>query len=166
MDPSLRRKLYLDQPSCLHLEGYRIRNKFSSVVLCGPCYFRDGFEAEYPTRLNTRTREGILGGPSLDPQLLNHIGVSVGLVPPEPGQSLREFRTQRSVRSQPSPKRFPFSSALWLLMGVQPPLATVLVQFCEGYNEVEIGMKMDLSLYNVSDRLGKAVRTGQKFLKV
>lgn len=166
MDPSLAYKLYADQPSCLHLDEYQIRDKFTSVVHCGPCFFRDGFDAEYPTRINIRTREGLFGGPELDPRLISHVMTSVGLVPPEPGQSLKAFRAQRSVRSEPSPRLYPFTSALWRLMGYQPPLASVLVRFCEGLNEVDIARKMDLSIYNVSDRLGKAVRTGHKFLQV
>lgn len=92
--------------------------------------------------------------------------ISVGLVPPEPEQSLREFRLQRSRRSKPNPKLFPFTSALWQLMGVQPPLGRVLVKFCEGYSELEIGAQLDLSIYNVQERLRKSTNTAHKFLRI
>jgi DNA-directed RNA polymerase specialized sigma24 family protein len=49
-------------------------------------------------------------------------------------------------------------------MGYQPPLAKVLLKFCEGHNEADIANSMDLSLYNVQQRLNKAVRVSQQFL--
>lgn len=162
MDLSLGDKLYVRQSRCLHSEAYLIFNHIQ--VVCGACYFRDGVIGEVPTRINTRETSGLFGAPAFDPRWLDHIMVSSGLVPPAPDQTMREFREQRNKQSYPSPKKFPFTSSLWSLMGFQPPLARVLVKFCAGYSELEISDQLDLSLYNVSDRLRKAVHVGQKFL--
>jgi hypothetical protein len=164
MGPSLRDKLYIRNPECLHTENYLIYLKQTGVTLCGPCFFRDGFITELPPRVTIRRED--LHGKAFDPTFINHLSVSVGLVPPEPGQSLSEFKAQRSRRSQPNRKQFPFISALWELMGYQPPLARVLVKFCEGFREVEIADQLELSLYNVTDRLTKSVHVGQKMLRI
>lgn len=121
---------------------------------------------EVPTRINMREGSGLFGAPQFDPRLLEHLMVSAGLVPPEPEQTLDEFRKQRSRQSNPNPKKFPFTTALWRLMGYQPPLATVLVKFCAGNTEVDIAQRMGLSLFNVTDRLRKAVHSGQKLLEL
>lgn len=162
----LRDKLYTKHPSCLHTESYIIRDKLTGILYCGPCFFREGVESELPTRLTIRETSGLFGAPQYDPRLMTHLMISVGLVPPDPEQSLREFRTQRSRRSKPNPKLFPFTSSLWELMGVQPPLGRVLVKFCEGYNELAIARDLNLSLYNVQERLRKSVNTGYKFLRI
>jgi hypothetical protein len=166
LDPSLGVKLLKDRPNCLHLPSYVIRLKPTGILTCGPCFFRDGFITEIPTRVNTRVTAGISGTKEFDFQFIEHISVSVGLVLPEPGESLWDFRRKRSRRSRPSPKHHPVTSALWELVGKQPPLAGPLLQFCQGYNELQVADRMDLSLYNVTDRLRKAVSTGQKFLRV
>lgn len=167
INSSLYPKLYKNAAGCLHLEGYQILAGEASLVVCGACYFRDGVIGEVPTRINrgARTHEGLFGAPTIDPKLVSHLFLVVGLVPPAPHQSMREFRRLRSQRSKPNPKLYPFTTALWRLMGYQPPLARVLLLFCEGKSEIEIANEMDLSLYNVHDRLRKAVHTGRKYLR-
>lgn len=166
MDVSFIETLYGERQRCLHTERYLIYDKVLNTTHCGPCYFREGILDELPTRINIREDSGLFGSPQFDPRFIEHAMISAGLVPPEPHQSLREFREQRIIHSQPSPKAFPFTSTLWKLMGYQPPLAKVLLRFCQGYREVEIAEQMDLSLYNVTDRLSKAVHSGQKMLRI
>lgn len=165
LSPSLSSKLYTDQQKCLHSNSYHIWTK-SSPVVCGACYFRDGVLDELPTRTTIRRDSGTFGAPEIDPLLIEHAMVTVGLVPPLPGQALQQFRIERRKRSQPNPRLFPFTSALWELVGKQPPLARVMVLFCQGYSEVEIADRLNLSLYNAHERLRKSIHTSKKFLKV
>lgn len=102
----------------------------------------------------------------MDPRLIEHMIVTVGLVPPEPHESTKQFRERRRKQSWPSPKLYPFTSTLWQMMGFQPPLAKVLVEFCKGYNEVQIAEQMGLSVYNVKERLRKSVQIGHKQLRI
>lgn len=159
---SLAAKLYQGNTSCLNLPIYEIEEVRGSV--CGPCYFREGYREELPSRVTIREYSGLFGAPQYHPALMNHLSIYLGLVPPEPGENLRNYRRRRSQRHHPSSKSFPFISALWYLMGYQPPLAKVLKLFCEGYNEAQIADYLDISLYNAQERLNKAVRTSQQFL--
>jgi hypothetical protein len=148
----------------VHSDDYVIWDPFLHD-LCGPCFFREGFRDELPSRVTIREGTGNYGAPAIDPRVIRHIELTLGLVPPRQGQSLPRWRRWRDRFSkEPSPEVFPFASALWLLMNFQPPLAKPLVKFCYGMNEVEISEELDLSLYNVHERLSKAVRTGQRFL--
>ena len=137
--------------------------------LCGPCFFREGFLEELPTRVSASYRyfpTGNHGAPELDSRLIAHIELGFGLVPPDPGEPLSIWRARRNRLSpKPSPGLYPFGSALWNLMNYQPPLARVLVRFCTGQDEPQIAEEMKLSLHNVHERMVKAVRTGQRFLK-
>lgn len=154
----------LQQFSHLHSEDYTLWDPYLHH-LCGPCFFREGFRDEVPSRVTIREASGLFGAPAINPQLIKHIELSFGLVPPDPGESLKHWRKRRDRLSpEPAPGLFPFGSALWNLMNYQPPLAKVLVKFCYGKSEVEIADEMDLSLLNVHDRMTKAVRTGQRFL--
>jgi hypothetical protein len=154
----------MQQLSHLHAEDYTLWDPYLHG-LCGPCYFREGFREELPSRVTIRERSGLFGAPAINPQLIQHIELSFGLIPPDPGESLKRWRRRRDRLSErPAPKVFPFGSALWNLMNYQPPLARVLVKFCQGKDEVTIADEMDLSLFNVHERMVKAVRTGQRFL--
>lgn len=163
LDESFTLKLYRNRPRCLHVPSYLIWNGVQAV--CGPCYFRDGVQDELPTRMTIREASGLFGAPQFDPRTIEHLMVSVGLVPPDPDESMERFRRRRRTQSKPSPNLYPFTTALWRLMGYQPPLARVLVQFCQGLTEIEIARSMDLSLFNVQDRLRKSVHTSKKYLK-
>jgi len=148
-----------------HAEEYMLWDPFRQLF-CGPCFFRDGFLDELPTRVTIKTGTGNFGAPAIDSRLVEHIELSFGLVPPDPGEPLHVWRRRRDrFSNKPSPGLFPFGSALWNLMNYQPPLARVLVKFCQGKNESQIASELDLSLFNVHDRMVKAVRTGQGFLK-
>jgi len=147
-----------------HVDEYSIRG--SGKPSCGPCFFRDGFWMELPTRVTIRENTGGMGSPAIDPRIIQHIELTLGLVPPDPGEPLSEWRKRRDrFSSKPIPVLFPFGSALWNLMNYQPPLARVLVKFCQGQDEPQIAEELNLSLYNVYERMVKAVRTGQRFLK-
>jgi hypothetical protein len=157
---SLREKLHHK-----HLEDYLLWDPYQHY-LCGPCFFRDGFQTELPSRVTIREGTGNYGAPAIDYRFIEHVEVSLGLVPPDPGEPLPQWRKRRDrLSSRPNPKLFPFISSLWNLMNFQPPLAKPLIRFCQGMDEVEIAEELDLSLYNVHERLVKAVRTGQGFLK-
>lgn len=147
-----------------HTEDYLIWDPIRYHT-CGPCFFRDGFLSELPTRVTIREPTGNFGAPAMDPRVVEHIELGFGLVPPDPGEPLKAWRRRRDRFSRrPAHGLFPFAASLWYLMNFQPPLAKVLVKFCQGMDEPEIAELYDLSLHNVHERMVKAVRTGQRFL--
>lgn len=148
----------------VHSDDYIIWDPFLHN-LCGPCYFREGFRDELPSRVTIREGTGNYGAPAIDPRVIRHIELTIGLEPPRVGEALTRWRRRRNrFAKEPSPQMFPFASALWNLMNYQPPLAKPLVKFCYGMNEFQIADDLDISFYNVHERLMKAVRTGQRFL--
>lgn len=161
MNPSLHTKLY-DKARCLHLPNYELS---ALSVVCGACFFREGVLDEVPTRASIKEASGLFGAPQYNPQLMAHLMVEIGLVPPAPDEPLSQFRKRRQRQSWKS-KQFPFTNALWDLMGVQPPLARVFVEFCKGYSEFEVAESQQLSLYNVVGRMTKAVHVSKKFLRI
>lgn len=132
---------------------------------CGPCYFREGFSSEIPNRMTVKEFSGLFGSPQMDPKLLAHVDIAMGLIPPLPGEDLRTFRKRREDHgySKPTPKLFPFASALWKLMGYQPPLALALLRFCEGRPESDIAREMNASLFGTHLTLMKAIRIANKW---
>jgi hypothetical protein len=132
---------------------------------CGPCYFREGFSSEIPTRMTVKEMSGLFGSPQMDPKLLAHVDIAMGLMPPQPGEDLKSFRRRREHQgySRPTPKLFPFASALWKLMGFQPPLALALLRFCEGYAEDSIASAQGDSLFGIHIKLSKATRIANKW---
>lgn len=148
-----------------HADDYQIWDS-SRQLLCGPCFFREGFWSELPTRVTIRQGSGHKGFYVIDNRVVEHIELSFGLVPPDPGEPLQEWRKRRNkISARPAPGMFPFGSTLWNLMNYQPPLARVLVKFCQGMDEPQIAEELHLSLYNVHERMVKAVRTGQRFFR-
>lgn len=143
---------------------YEIRDVYHKKH-CGPCFFREGFTAELPTRMTVREYSGLFGSPQMDPKLLAHVTISMGLMPPLPGESLKSFRQRREFEgySKPTPKLFPIASALWKLMGVQPPLALALIRFCQGLPEHKIAEETGQSLFGVHLALMKATRIASKW---
>lgn len=165
IDPSLGQLLYEGKSSCLHSDQYQIITS-GTGLRCGTCFFRSGFIEELPSRLSVK-RLSDAGIPDLSPAILNHLLITMGLVAPEPGETLKHFRKRRIklINHEKLHKdQYPFGSSLWLLMGFQPPLAIPLVEFCKGRREVDIADAYGWSLFNVQERLGKAVRTAIKYM--
>lgn len=152
----LRSFLYQGNESCLHLPQYEIRDYFHHKQ-CGPCFIRSGFIYEHPSQVTMRSLSDA-GTPEWNPNFNGHLLVVIGLIAPEPGEPLWSFQKRRAKFSKPTMKLFPITSALWKLMGHQPPLAIPMVEFCQGYSELDIAAKHDWSLWNVQDRLAKAAR--------
>lgn len=144
---------------------YEFKDIYRHRTTCGPCYFREAFTDELPTRMTIKEFSGLFGSPQMDPKLLAHVTVSMGLMPPEPGENLKEFRRRRELKgySRPTPKLFPVASALWKLMGFQPPLALPLIRFCQGHTEHEIAEETGQSLFGVHLSLMKATRLAKKW---
>jgi hypothetical protein len=98
------------------------------------------------------------GTPDFNPQFNGHLIVVLGLFAPDPGEALHSFRKRRDKISRPTAGLFPMTSALWKLMGNQPPLAIPMLDFVSGYNEFDIAERHSWSLFDVQLRLGKASR--------
>lgn len=165
IDSRLETNLYQSGLSCLHSENYLFIDNYHTLK-CGPCYFRWGILEEIPGRTSVKKLSDA-GTPDLFSELLSHLQVQLGLVPPRSGESMKAFRKRRTDHKYSNTTRiFPFSSALWLLMGYQPPLAIPLVEFCKGYSEVQIADRFDWSLFNVQERITKGSRTAMKYLRI
>lgn len=126
--------------------------------LCGLCFFQDGFASELPTRLHAYKILADNGNPETSPKFLAHLQVTFGIRPPEPGQSLHQFRAQRRLASSPAPGIYPIASVIWEMMGNQPPLAHPFYLAVIGVPEAQIASRLEISQYNLWNRLAKATR--------
>ena len=160
----LVRLTHLGDKDCRRFPLYEITDTLHKQH-CGPCYFREGFKLEMPDRMTVKEFSGLFGSPQMDPKTEAHLVISMGLTPPKPGEPLKQYRKRREDHgySRPTPKLFPFASALWRLMGYQPPLATALLRFCEGNDEEEIATSLGHSIIGTQIALMKATRIAVKW---
>lgn len=176
-------------PVCQHSLLYFLQIDESGPLLCGLCFFKEGYESELPGRIHQFKVLADNGNPQTAPMLMAHLQVSMGLKPPKPGQDLRDFRRQRNalareqytvrgpqkfgsklsthsrnVRFSSTSRLYPVASALWKLMGYQPPLGIVLVRGVTGRTEEEIAAELNVTRFNVNIRMTKAIRTAVGYL--
>lgn len=174
---------------CHHNAFYAVRFYPEQPFFCGLCFFREAIEGETPNRIHQFKTLADNGNPETSPKLMAHLQVSMGLVPPRSGESLPEYRKRRSAlarepytrRSPTDPKKlvqwvraerfsspsfrlFPVTSALWKLMGYQPPLGRVLVEGVNGRTEREIAEHLSTSVLDIHIRMVKAIRVGMGFI--
>lgn len=174
---------------CHHSGLYLIQTYEDGPLLCGLCFFRDGYQTELPPAIHFRNTLAENGNPETVPLFMSHLQLVMGLEAPKPDQDLVEFRkkrialareqytvrapkqfghklsthTRRAKFSSPS-KLYPIASSLWKLMGYQPPLGVVLVRGVSGRTESEIADELDVSQMNVHTRMAKAIRTALGYL--
>lgn len=175
---------------CGHSPLYIVQAIQNGPWICGLCLFKEGFEGELPTRIHQFKTLADNGNPQQAGKFQAHVFLTMGLVlprvdsdgRPEPLHEYRRRRGQlhcdRSCRqpclehqprerehyTEPAWKLFPVASALWKLMGYQPPLGIVLVRGVNGRTEAEIAKELDTSHQNVVIRMAKAVRTAVGYL--
>lgn len=174
---------------CNHNPFYSIRFYDEQPLLCGLCFFRDGVEAELPGRIHQFKTLAANGNPETSPKMVAHLHVIMGLLPPKEGESLQAYRKRRSAVSReqytarsplpdhklfqqtrqerfssPAPRLFPVTSALWKLMGYQPPLGRVLVEGVNGRTESQIAVKLATSVLDIHVRMAKAIRIATGFI--
>lgn len=134
-------------------------------LFCGLCFLRDGYHAELPGKLHSTKVLADNGKPQQTGRLESHVQVIEGIFAPKPGQSLEAFRRVRNaLETKPAKNQFPFASSLWDLMGKQPPLAIPLVRALHKPPE-EVARDMELSSYNVYERLMKGVRAATDLVR-
>lgn len=139
---------------CNHPDFYYIRDWNPT---CGLCLIREGFMSELPGRLHMHGTLAENGNPQTDPRFLAHQETVLGLVPPKPGQSLREFRRSRA-RYMTAPGQYPVTSAIHQAMGLQPPIVIPVVRSIEGYSDFQIAEELDTSILNIQERMAKGIR--------
>lgn len=175
---------------CGHSLVYVIKPVDDGPQLCGLCFFRDGFQAEQPTKIHLHRTLADNGNPETAPMFMSHLLVVMGLQAPPRDMDLREFRKNRNslargqytrrakvngklvpftytevqYRTKAAWSLYPVASALWKLMGYQPPLGIVLVRGVGGRTEREIASELDVSIWNVNQRMGKAIRTALGYI--
>lgn len=174
---------------CGHNPLYATQFFKEQPPFCGLCFFRQGVEGEIPGRIHQFKTLADNGNPETSPKMMAHLQVVMGLEPPRCNESLKDYRKRRSalareqytarsplpdhhlfqaVRvekySSPSVRLFPVTSALWKLMGYQPPLGRVLVQGVNGRTEWEIASQLSTSVLDIYVRMVKAVRIGMGFI--
>jgi len=189
----LQQALPYDEPrvalDCGHNPYYSIQFYPEQPLLCGLCFFREGVEGEIPSRIHQFKTLAENGNPETMPKMVSHLHVVMGLKPPQPGESLTTYRQRRNLLtreqytarspleghklfqmtrverySSPAPGLFPVTSALWKLMGYQPPLGMVLIEGVYGRTERDIASKLDVSVLNIYVRMAKAIRIGMGFI--
>lgn len=149
-----------------HQTDYTLRETTGGEpVLCGLCFLMDGFSREVPFRIHAHRLLAENGNPETSPQFLSHLQLAMGLKAPPRGMSLKQYSLARRQYSRPAPGQFPITSALWQMMGYQPPLAVPLLYRLLGLPEAEIATYMELSQYNVHLRLAKGVRLCLRFVR-
>lgn len=174
---------------CRHNPLYLIQFEEEQPPFCGLCFFKQGVEAEVPGRIHQFKTLADNGNPETSPKMVAHLHVSMGLKPPRKGEALQDYRKRRTARaheqyttrsplkdhklvqqtrvekySSPSPRLFPVTSALWQLMGYQPPLGRVLVEGVNGQTEVQIARALNTSVLDIHNRMVKAIRIGTGFI--
>jgi len=153
--------------SCGHCPSYLIFRE--NGFFCGLCYFQDGLESEVPTRLHQYRILAENGNPAMSEKFIAHIVMAMGLEGPKAGEPIKAFRRRRELLAReqytrPAPRLFPFGSALWKMMGYQPPLAMALIPAAAGVPEERIAEQLQVSWYNVVERITKAISLGMRLL--
>lgn len=151
---------------CGHSFLYMVQPQEHGPVVCGLCLFKQGFEGELPGRLHLFKTLAENGKPQTAPMFMSHLKVIMGLKAPPRDVSLKQFKQSRARGHYSSPARtiFPVASALWELMGYQPPLGIVVVRAVGGRNEFEIAKELNDSVRSIHIRMAKGVRTALRFL--
>jgi len=174
---------------CSHNPSYGFHFYPEQPPFCGLCFFREGVESEIPGRIHQYRVLADNGNPETSPKFMAHLQVVMGLEPPKSGESLQAYRKRRIALareqytarsplpdhhlfqqtrvekySSPSPRLFPVTSALWKLMGYQPPLGRVLIQGVNGRTEWEIASQLSTSVLDIYVRMVKAIRVGMGFI--
>jgi hypothetical protein len=167
--PSYSRSLPLSFPqgngSCRHSPLYLIFE--NDTASCGFCHVHDGIQHELPGKLHFSKQLTTNGNPQQTPLLLAHVQLIEGLKPPQPWQSTKQYRLARGqLDTKPAHEIFPYTSALWELMGYQPPIATPLVKALYGKTETEIAAELKTSQYSVFVSIAKAVRWTLKYVRI
>lgn len=173
---------------CPHSDLYILKLYEEQPPFCGLCLVRDGFQAELPTKFHMYKTLAENGNPETAPKFLAHLVLEMGLVPPREDESLQDWRKRRNSLAREQYTRrspvgnhphlvytrmerfsrpsllFPVASALWKLMGYQPPLGRVLVPAVGGRTEAEIARSLHLSLFDTHIRMAKGIRTVMGYL--
>lgn len=135
------------------------------TVFCGLCFLKVGFNQELPSRLHLSKTLADNGNPQQTGKLESHVSVVEGIFAPGT-MTLKQFsRARGHLGSAPAPNIFPFSSALWTVIGRQPPLGWPLYLAVRGFSEEEIAKEMGVSIYNVNERLSKGVDMAAKLVR-
>lgn len=174
---------------CKHSDVYVLKLHEEQPPFCGLCLIREGFESEMPTKFHMYKTLAENGNPETAPKFLAHLVLAMGLVPPRDDESLAEWRKRRNSLAREQYRRrspvgnrpylthlrverfsapsklFPVASALWKLMGYQPPLGRALVPAVGGKNEIEISKTLGISYYDTHLRIAKGIRTVMGFME-
>lgn len=136
------------------------------TAFCGLCFLREGYADELPGKLHFVKTLADNGNPQQTGSFIGHVSLVEGLKPPKKGQTINNASRARSIiGSRPLPKQFPFASAVWVVVDKQPPLGVPLAYAVTGLSEIDIARRMLLSLYNVNERLEKAVSMAMRIVR-
>lgn len=150
-------------PRCGHSSEFLV---YWETMFCGLCFFREGYFDELPKKLHhTKRSLADNGNPQQVGKLESHVKVVEGIIAPLENQSLEAFsRVRNALETRPATKQFPFASALWEMMGKQPPLGLTLV-YAIHYPLDEVAAKLGVSVLNAHERLAKALNYATNLLR-
>lgn len=165
--PSLPLGFREGKASCLHSPLYLIFN--DGDPHCGLCLLMDAIRHELPKKMHYTQRQLTTNGnPQQTAILMAHVQLVEGLKPPRPDESLKQFRLAREqyTKTKPAHQIFPFTSALWELMGYQPTLATPLIKLIYGHEEPQLARLLGISQYELKVRVSKAIKATLKYVRL
>lgn len=151
--------LYVGNGSCDHPFIYQVKD------VCLICFFKDGFQNEIPGQIHFAKSLADNGNPQQTGRMMAHVSLVAGFRPPNPNQNMRDYRRSREQYTKVAHGLFPFTSALWELMSFQPPLATPTILLISGLKAPKIAEKLDISIYNVQERVQKGINLAVGFLR-
>lgn len=135
-------------------------------AFCGLCFLADLLSDEMPPKIHEYKVLADNGKPEMKPRFVGHLETALGLVPPAPNQSLKQFRLARKQYTRPPSKNHtPATYGLWTLMGYQPQMAKPLLRLLVGCSEQAVMAEMNMSLYNLQVTVAKAIRTCLRYAR-
>lgn len=135
-------------------------------AFCGLCFLANLFRDEAPTRIHEYKQLAENGNPQTKHAFLKYLEHNLGLIAPQPGESLKNFRLARKQYSaRPDKESSPATFALWTLFGFQPQMAKPLLRMVLGWSERDIARDTDASIYNIQTSVAKGIRTSLRYVR-
>lgn len=124
------------------------------------------WEDEVPRRIHAYKLLAENGKPEQAAQFRRFIEVNFGLLPPEPGQNLREYRLARGQLCKPPKKaEYPITAALWNIMGFQPIIAQSTLRSLCGQDALDQAKDLKISPYGAYQATAKGIRMILRYIR-
>jgi hypothetical protein len=152
---------------CSHPRTYWLFTQNDHLpAFCGLCWLTEVWEDEVPRRLHAYKQLAENGKPELSSQFRRHLEVNMGLVPPKPGENLRQYRLAREQYTRkPRKNDYPVTAALYQMMGSQPIIAQSLFRSLCGQELVQIAEDLHITPYGAYQATAKGIRMVLRYIR-